>query len=162
MKNLFLLRHAKSSWADPATDDFDRPLNKRGIEAATLMRAHLSKVKVRPDLVLCSPARRAKETYDLVAPALKGAEVVFDKKLYIFDYRPVLERIGAVEDKVSTLLVIAHNPALEELTQWLTSADLAKFPTGALACFKVSVKSWKDLAQGGCTLSAFIRPKELG
>jgi len=164
---LLLLRHAKSSWADPGIRDHDRPLNDRGRRAAAAMGEHLRAQSWQPDVVLCSSARRACETAALL-DLPSSAELVVEHDLYLADPDTVLHRIRAVDDRAGTVLVIGHNPTMHELALDLVDdgdTDALrrmgeKYPTGALAVFDVD-EVWPALAPGTTYLAAFVTPREL-
>ena len=167
MKRLFLLRHAKSSWDDAELVDHDRPLAPRGRRAARLIAEHLGREGVAPALVLCSSARRTRETLERVAPALgDGISVKIERDLYAASEQRLLERLRAVEDGVESLMLIGHNPGVEQLALSLAGSGqkLAglrrKYPTGALATLEFSGR-WGDLRTGSAELMGFITPKQL-
>jgi phosphohistidine phosphatase len=169
MKRVYLLRHAKSSWKDRSLADRDRPLAGRGRRAAKAMAAHLEAEGVRPDLVLCSPARRTRETLERVESALGGeVEVVFEEGLYGASEAGLLARLRALPGEVGAVMVIGHNPGLGELALALASegAELArmreKYPTGALATIDLPADGWSALERGGGELVAYVRPRDLG
>lgn len=168
-KDLLLLRHAKSSWDDPLLDDFDRPLAKRGRNAARRMGDWLAAQAVRPDLILCSPAKRTRETLDLIAPAL-GPDMTaeFDRDLYLATADDLLRRLQQVDSNVGTVLVIGHNPGLQDLALALAAprsrerARFAeKFPTAALARFRPKIARWSALEPRRGALIAYVRPADL-
>jgi phosphohistidine phosphatase len=167
MHRLLLLRHAKSSWDDPSLADRDRPLAPRGHRAAARMANHLRSDVPRPDLVLCSPALRTRETLDRMSNAFGDAVVVVDDELYGAGEGELLERLRAVDDRFETVAVIGHNPGIHDLAIALagSGADLdrmeAKFPTGALAVLAFD-RLWRDVSPGGGLLEAFVTPKDLG
>ncbi|HJS74470.1 MAG TPA: histidine phosphatase family protein [Vicinamibacteria bacterium] len=163
MKTLMLLRHAKSSWKDSDLADHERPLNKRGKRDAPSMGHLLSAEGLVPDLILSSTAVRARETAEAVAHAssYEGAvELVND--LYLAPPGKLLsEAQSRTPDSVGRLLLVAHNPGLEDLVEILSGAR-EPFPTAALAVFEVAIKRWKELELGVKTrLSKIYRPKEL-
>ena len=167
MSQLFVLRHAKSSWDDPALGDHDRPLAPRGRRAAKAMAGHLRRERIAPDLVLCSSARRTRETLDLIAPALgDDVAVSVEADLYAASAGDLLERLRAVADDIESVMLIGHNPGLEQLALRLaTSGDdlpdmRRKFPTGALATLSFA-GGWRDLAPGSAELIDFVKPKQL-
>jgi phosphohistidine phosphatase len=161
-KRLFLLRHAKSSWDDPALGDYDRPLAARGRKAAKLIGAYLRREEVQICLVLCSSARRARETLDVIAPP---GEIQIDRELYGASADQLLERLRRVADEVDAVMLIGHNPAIQDLTVSLVAGagGLAarKFPTGALAAL-TSTGPWRALEPSYAELAAFVTPRELG
>jgi phosphohistidine phosphatase len=173
VKTIYILRHAKSDRSDLALKDHDRPLNERGREAAPQMAAYFKSKRYKVDLVLCSTARRTVETYDLVKEALGGATVTFEESLYLAEQRQLVERLKWVEDDVKAVMIIGHNPGLEQLANGLCASPKdqdgeklhrrmrEKFSTAALAVVKMPVKSWRDVKPGAGTLVDFMRPKDL-
>ncbi len=161
LKHLLLLRHAKSSWDDPALGDHDRPLAPRGRKAAKLIGAHLRREQIGSSLVLCSSARRARETLELVSPS---GEIQIEDGLYGASADELLGRLRQVPDEVDCALLIGHNPAIQDLAAGLVadSAGLAtrKFPTGALATLTFA-GTWSELDFRRAKLDAFVRPREL-
>lgn len=166
MKRLFLLRHAKSSWDDPSLADHDRPLAPRGRRASALIEEHLRSNRVEPALVLCSSARRTRETLEGVRPALGATEVRFEDGLYEASCEELLQRLRAVPDEVESVLLIGHQPAIQELALQLAveGSELerlrAKFPTAALATLAFS-SDWSELGRESAELVAYVKPKEL-
>jgi phosphohistidine phosphatase len=170
MKSLHLLRHAKSSWKEPGLDDIERPLNRRGIGACATMAAYMAERGIAPDLVLSSPARRARETFDrLIENAGQPWPALYPEALYLAAPETLLAEIRAVDDAVGVLLVLGHNPGLAALARSLAGtgveADLAglggKFPSAALASFEFAAEQWNDVAPGAGRLVAYATPKGL-
>ena len=167
MKRLFLLRHAKSSWEDPELADYDRPLAPRGRRATKLIGAHLRRESVVPAVVLCSSARRARETLERIAPAL-GAQVPvqIERDLYAASEQALLDRLRALDDGVESVLLIGHNPGIERLALSLAGGGpgLAsvghKFPTAALATLEFDGR-WRELGASSAELTHFVTPKRL-
>jgi len=168
MRTLFLLRHAKSSWSDPTLPDRERPLAPRGRRDAQRVGEHLVRLAIVPDLVLCSSARRAGETLELVQTALwPTTSVLLEPQLYAASADHLLDRLRVVPDGVASVLVIGHNPGLQDLALRLASAgaDLerleAKFPTAALATLALPKATWSQLSRADAVLDAFVAPKQL-
>ncbi len=115
MKRLYLIRHAKSSWDDPSLDDFDRPLSKRGKHDAPLMGKLLKQKNIIPDLILSSPAKRAKKTAKKIAKELGKANIVYLDELYDASSQDLLADIKKISDTYTTVFLIAHNPRLNML-----------------------------------------------
>jgi phosphohistidine phosphatase len=168
MRRLYLLRHAKSSWEEPRLADHDRPLSERGRRAAAAMAGHCDRTGVRPDVVLCSSAVRARETLAGVLPGLGSAlQISVEDDLYTFEARDLLERIQRVDDPVGSVMVIAHNPGIEVLAGRLAAdgPDLerlrAKYPTAGLATIDLDVEAWREVATGSGHLNAFVTPADL-
>lgn len=171
MRRIFLLRHAKSSWAEAGLPDFDRPLNERGRKAARLMARHLAEADLRPAEILCSSARRTQETLSLIEPMLEGVPVSIEENLYLASRHDLMARLRKLDDRLQSVMLIGHNPGIEKLAGALCDgkgeagalAELErKYPTGTLAVLDSSAKHWAELQAGSCRLTAFVRPKDLG
>lgn len=166
MHELYLLRHAKSSWADPSLADHDRPLAPRGRRDAKRIGEHLGALGVEPDLVLCSSAARTRETLELIWPAVRTSIIEVEDGLYAAARDELLERLHSVPDDISSVLLIGHNPGLQELALVLATDSAererlaAKFPTAALATL-VFDRGWGDLSPGAATLAAYVVPRDL-
>ncbi len=170
MKQLLLMRHAKSSWEDPSLSDFERPLAARGREAAPRMGRELARRGWQPELVLVSPAARTRATWELAAAELPGpASADFPDTLYDASAESILSEAQQTPKEVKTLLILGHNPGLENLARRLAGENSnakalrrlrEKFPTAALACFEFDGK-WAGLGSGGARLTHCIRPKDL-
>jgi phosphohistidine phosphatase len=163
MKTLMLLRHAKSSWSEPDLSDHDRPLIEKGKKAAIRMGALLVEKGLVPDLILSSTARRARKTAKLAAKASGfSGEIQLLEDLYLASAGELLAEARAhAPEAASRLLVVAHNPGLEDLVGILSGRH-ERFPTAALAIFEVSIDSWNELEPGvPFKLTAVFRPKNL-
>ena len=163
MKTLMLLRHAKSSWKDSDLEDHDRPLNKRGKKDAPQMGRLLSAEGLVPDLILSSTAVRARQTAEAVAHASSyEGKIELLEELYLAPAGKLLsEAQSRAPRSAGRLLLVAHNPGLEDLVEIL-SGTREPFPTAALAVFEVEIAQWKELELGVETrLSRIYRPKEL-
>ena len=125
MKRLYLLRHAKSSWDDPTLADHDRPLAPRGRRAAKVIAEHLGREGIAPELVLCSPSRRTRQTLTRIAPGLgKSADVQIKPELYAASAADLLEVLHEVPDEVESVMLIGHNPGIQDLALSLAGAGL--------------------------------------
>ena len=161
MKTLWLLRHAKSSWDTPGADDFNRPLNKRGQKTAPLIGKYIKQLKIKPNLVLCSPAQRTSQTIKLVLEATKADwEVTYDHHIYAAGLTELLYVLTNTSNKVSTLLLVGHNPGIADLLAWLT-ATIHAFPTCTLAQISLDSNSWHNLQRGSGKLDWVITPNDL-
>ncbi len=165
-RQLLVLRHAKSSWDDPALVDHDRPLAPRGQRAVKLLADYMRREAIRPALVLCSSARRTIETYEGVRPS---GELSIESGLYGAGGDELLERLRQVPDATISVMLIGHNPAVQTLVLRLAggapeSTDLdgaeRKFPTGALATLGLDC-AWSELRPGAADLVSLIRPRDL-
>jgi phosphohistidine phosphatase len=167
MKRLYLLRHAKSSWKDTSVLDHDRPLAGRGRRAAKAIARHLREQGIEPDLVLCSTARRARETLDRIESALGTGPVQVEDDLYAASAPALLERLRSVPDTVESVMVIGHNPGLQDLALGLARPSprvheiATKYPTAALATLTSPVSSWHELDRDTAELAALVRPRDL-
>ncbi len=167
MRTLYLLRHAKSSWDDPELADFDRPLAPRGIDAAKRIAAHMRASGIAPELVLCSPAKRAKETLAGLDNAVADARVELNKDIYDATEADLLGVLHPLDPAVSSVMLIGHNPSTQRLALLLCEegglldALRAKYPTAALATLSIDDTEWHELRMGGAELAAFVKPKEL-
>lgn len=161
MKNLFLLRHAKSSWGNAALGDFDRPLSKRGISNAIQLSEYIQKHSISFDLVLSSPSERTQSTLDLVMSSLDPIPSSNLKEcIYHASAPSLIQLITEQDDEINNLLIIGHNPGLHILTETLTNESIVKFPTCAFAKI-TNFNHWKDIDTGILNLESLITPKEL-
>lgn len=164
-----LARHAKSSWGDVNLSDHDRPLNRRGRDAAPRVGRALSEAGFVPDLVYSSTSARTRETWELLGPAFsRQPEVEFHRKLYLASPRTVLDIIASAPEEVGTLLVLGHNPSTHALAAFLSRTGHPnridrlryKFPTGAVAVIELEGAGWADAEDGGELLD-FVLPRLL-
>lgn len=147
-RQLVLLRHAKSSWSHPERADHDRPLNARGRRQAPLVGAWLDEHACRPDLVLCSSARRARETVEALGEAATwDVAVRLEQDLYLAEPEGILELVAWLGDTATCLLVVGHNPGLSTLASRLAGREIA-LRTACLARFEMS-GPWTDLLRPG-------------
>lgn len=173
MKKVYILRHAKSDQGDGSIDDHERPLNARGREVVPRVGAYLKGKSYKPDLILCSTARRTVETCELVRPSLGDMTVTFEAGLYLAEAQTIIERLRRLDDTLGSAMVIGHNPGLEELADDLSQSPKTsdeerlhkrlreKFPTCALAVITLPVKRWRELKPGTGTLVDLMRPRDL-
>ncbi len=171
MKTLALLRHAKAGRIAPGLGDFERSLTPRGAKAAPRMGQAMRTLGLSPGLVLCSQARRARETWDLAAPELDGApQVQIRRDLYLAAPMTLLDAVRSAGDAAGSLLLIGHNPGLEWLVGALRGPESdpgairnlsEKFPTAGLAVLTFEAMSWRDVEQGKGRLVHFLRPGDL-
>ena len=167
MKRLFLLRHAKSAWDDPTLLDRDRPLAPRGRKAAKRVARWAKRHRVRPQLVVCSSAARARQTLQRVLPGLGEPAVWFEVTLYAAAVDTLLDRVRALPDEVDDAMLVGHNPGLMELLLLLAAPGplreraCTNVPTGALAELELEVERWADVSPGEARLREFVLPREL-
>jgi len=145
MKLVLLLRHAKSSWKHPDLGDHDRPLNKRGKGDAPLMGRLLKREDLVPDIIISSTSLRARATAEAVAKASSyDGEIVLNKSLYAAGPEAYLGVIHALSDEYVRVLIVGHNPGLEELVELLTG-EIHLMPTCSLAYVKFRVNKWSEI-----------------
>ncbi|WP_193164270.1 SixA phosphatase family protein [Microbulbifer hainanensis] len=161
MKKLTLIRHAKSSWNDPALDDFDRPLNKRGERDLPGMAQRVRDAGLVPDRLLTSIAVRALTTAQALADALElnSDQVLVQPELYAASYQSLLHQLQQQNDHWHHLMVVGHNPGLEDLGYYLTHERLTKFPTAAVLHIRLKISRWRELGESCGTVELFDYPK---
>ncbi len=172
MRRLLLLRHAKAA-QDTGEGDHARALTDRGRQDAVHMGHAMDTRGYIPNLALCSTSRRTTETWELIGPELaKSPEVKFTKDLYLASPKSIVGQIQHTKDDVKSVLLIGHNPGIEECAVRLARKPVSKaesqhldtlrekFPTCALAVLDFDVESWSDVTGGGILLE-FIRPRDL-
>jgi phosphohistidine phosphatase len=165
-RRLHLLRHAKSAWDDRSLDDHDRPLAPRGRVAARRLARRAAELGLRPDLVVCSSATRARQTLDLLAPSLGEVEIVVDGAVYQATAAELTAIVRDLPDERGEALVVGHNPGLQDLCLLLGTPSperarvAERFPTCALATLELE-GSWSDAAPASAVLVAFLTPRDL-
>jgi phosphohistidine phosphatase len=168
VKTLALLRHAKSSWDDRSLDDFDRPLAPRGVKAARRIGAELRKRKIEFDLVLASPARRVSETIGEVEKGYgEPLHARFDSRVYGASDQELLSIIRETDDEHRRILVIGHNPTLQQLAAGLAEEGSGEaraiahhYPTAALTIIELPAKTWREVEPGSGRIALFLRPRD--
>ena len=150
MKTIILVRHAKSSWKDPSLDDFDRPLNKRGKRNAPLMGKKLNDLSIIPDLLLSSPAKRARKTAIAVAKALDypKKKIMFFDKMYHASVRYLVELLKSLDDKNETIMLFGHNPSFNDFADLLLKINpINNIPTTGVCCIRFDVDQWQKIKE---------------
>ena len=161
MKTLFLMRHAKSSWDDPSLADFDRPLNERGIRNAPFMGELMRREGLVPDVIVSSPAMRARTTAELAKQAGNfTAGIVFDGRIYEASANALREVASGIDDSHASGMLVGHNPGMENFVRYLTGR-VEPMPTSALAVIELDISRWADIAEDTGHLHNVFRPKEL-
>lgn len=160
MKTLYLARHAKSFWGDQSQPDFDRPLNKRGKRDAPFMGEVLRDKKVKPDLIICSPAKRTKKTAIEIADKIRYDEkkILFDDILYEASSNAILGLIKKVDDKYESLMIFGHNPGLTLLNNHVSDQYLDNIPTCGIVALQ-SEKKWSEIGKNSFKQIFFEYPK---
>jgi phosphohistidine phosphatase len=170
---LLLLRHAKSDWSTDA-DDHDRPLSARGQTAGAEMARYMSAEEHGPEVVLCSTALRTRQTLELLLPAWpKRPSIRYERELYLAEWPQLLAALKKAPLRASPLLLIGHNPGIEQLAVALAREPHGgeerarlksmgeKFPTAALVVFEHEIPTWRSLKPGTGRLLDYVRPKDL-
>ncbi|HEY9091958.1 SixA phosphatase family protein [Parasphingorhabdus sp.] len=171
MKKLTLLRHAKSSWDDTVTRDFDRPLNEKGKRAAAVMGTFVKRGGITFDLVLASPAQRVIETLEhFVAASGLSIEPQWDRKIYLASSATLMDVLRGADPQAEHILMVGHNPGLEDLVFDLVPHDSSseprsavevKYPTASLAELTLNIDQWADIKDDCATFDRFTRPRDL-
>lgn len=163
-KTILLMRHAKSSWGDSNLKDFDRPLNSRGKKDAPKMGQLLKRLNLIPDLIVSSPADRAKATILSVIRELELDEeiITWNDDLYYGGSGDYLYAIKNTPEDCNTVMTVGHNPMTEQAIADLSSRPFnGAVPTATVACFESNVEKWKDVRPGECALKWIMSPKDL-
>jgi phosphohistidine phosphatase len=160
MGPLYLLRHAKSSWDDPALADHDRPLSTRGRRNAATLAEHVRREGIAPALVLCSTAARARETLAVVLPAIDvEAEIRLEDALYGASADELLDRLRSVPETAGSVLVVGHNPTLEDLAARLAPGEAPeRLPTCAFVELEAA-GPWANLGESPCRIVSVTIPR---
>jgi phosphohistidine phosphatase len=170
MLTLSLLRHAKSSWKNPTLADRDRPLATRGETDAPVMGKAMAERGIDPDLVLCSSARRTRDTLALVLPELKvEPKVVYDDALYHATPAEMLDMLHAIQPGANRVMLVGHNPEIQSFALDLVGSGpkhyrdrlREKYPTAGLAVINFASGLWSSIAVNSGTLTLFLTPREL-
>ena len=160
MKTLFILRHAKAGSGNIDTADFDRALKREGLEDAAFIGSLLGENDIEPDLIISSPARRAAQTAAVVKETARfSREIRFDERIYEASPQALLQVVSEVEDKNDTVLLVGHNPGLENLIEMLTGKPQS-MPTAGLAKIHLQLESWSRVAPGSGQRKSFVSPKD--
>jgi phosphohistidine phosphatase len=170
MLTLSLLRHAKSSWSNPTLPDRERPLATRGVTDAPLMGKAMAERGIDPELVLCSSARRTRDTLDLVLPELRvEPKVDYIDALYHASPEEMLEMLHGIQPGANRVMLVGHNPEIQAFALDLVGAGpkhfrdrlSMKYPTGGLAVINFASGLWKSVGVNSGTLNLFLSPKDL-
>lgn len=162
MKTLYLIRHAKSDWDNPLLSDFDRPLNKRGKKNAPFMGNVLAKARIRPDLILSSPAVRAQMTAIEIAKKVgyKDDSIVYNETLYEADCTAIEYVLQSIPFTQKTVFLIGHNPGLTEFAQYISGYRIENIPTCGIVCVKLQKDDWSSITENSAQFISFDYPKK--
>jgi len=160
MKTIFLLRHAKSSWENSDLSDFDRPLNQRGLETAPFMGEIIFKNQFQIDLIVSSPATRARQTAILVKEAAKiNGEIEYDDGIYEASPPRLVKVLSEIVEKYQSAMLVGHNPGMEGLVKFL-AGEIQPMPTAALAVIDLKIDKWNEINADCGTLRTLLRPRK--
>lgn len=160
MKRLYLIRHAKSDWSNPKLDDFDRPLNKRGKKNAPFMGKILYQKAVNPDLIISSPAYRARTSAVKIAKEIHyHDEIIFNEYLYQASLKTSLEIVNFIDDTYDCVFIIGHNPSLNVLAFYLIDFN-ENIPTSGIIEIEFSCDSWREVNKSNAKFVSFEYPKK--
>ncbi len=162
MKRLYLARHAKSSWKDPELEDFDRPLNKRGESDAPIMGQRLRKRKTEIDLIISSPAKRAKKTAEILAKPISivPREIQWLESVYAAGSQTLLHIVRKIDNACQNVMLVGHNPGLTILAERLTGIKINNIPTCGIVAVDFEVDSWNSIRDAKGRLVFFDFPKK--
>ena len=162
MKRLILIRHAKSSWSDPQATDFERKLNKRGKRDAPFMAEKLAQRGIEADLIISSPAKRARKTAKHMAKAIgyTPAKIVFHEEAYSFSAADVFPILRDVDDQYEIICFVGHNYGLTDLAEQLTGEQLLNIPTSGMVGMTCRIANWSEMRPGCAQLEFFDYPKK--
>jgi phosphohistidine phosphatase len=163
-KTLYLVRHAKSSWDDPSLDDRDRPLNTRGRHTAPEMGRRLVEQGHQPELIISSPANRARSTAAKIAAEIgyDPADIHHEEALYFAGVFRMCEVVEAVPDSYNSVMLVGHNPEMTSLLNAISDASIGNMPTCAIAIIRFEMDSWADLRSEEGILIGYDYPKGTG
>ncbi len=163
MKTLIITRHAKSSWNNDALSDFQRPLNKRGIQDAPVMADRLTNRGPAPELVLSSTAVRALETTDLLMSALglDKKSLLTTDTIYEAPLSALEQAVSSLPEHITVAMMVGHNPGVSSLGNFLCSKSNLQMPTCAMACFELDIESWEDIYRDCAAMRWYDYPKNL-
>ena len=157
LRKIILLRHAKSSWKDPLLRDFDRPLSKRGVKDTKLMKEHIVSLVMGVDEIYSSPSVRTSQTINQLVPEI--SHVNYLASLYLGDVSVVLSLLESIQTRIKTVMIVGHNPCIQEMMEILWKKPVEKFPTCAAAVFSLK-NSWSKTATPIGNLEKFIKPSD--
>ena len=163
MKELYIIRHAKSSWSNPELNDFDRGLKKRGKEDIAFMAKWLKNRVKNPDIILSSPAKRAKKTLKAIKKEFRVNEkdILFDERIYEASLDDLLDVLTSIENSKNIVFLIGHNPSLNELSEFLSGIYIANIPTSGIVGIEFDIDRWRDILSKKGKMILFEYPKKL-
>ncbi|MDD5406620.1 MAG: histidine phosphatase family protein [Sulfurovaceae bacterium] len=162
MKTIYFIRHAKSDWSKENIADLDRGLTKRGSKDLKSMSSYLLKKKIKPDLILSSPALRAKKTAKKISKKIKyNKDIKYMDELYMPDPKTILDILSDQKNKNKNIFLVNHNPALTDLANMLADEKIDNIPTLGIVAIKFDIKKWEDIKDHKGNIDFFVYPKLL-
>ncbi|MGE0561921.1 MAG: histidine phosphatase family protein [Flavobacteriales bacterium] len=161
MKSIHLIRHAKSSWDNLATSDFYRDLNERGLRDAPMMAEKLKQSGCDPEYILCSPAKRTTKTAEIVAKKLNFSQncINFEQRIYEATLKTILDVLNEIPNHFNQVVLIGHNPAITQLSNYLTNDYIDNIPTCGIVKIEMDIDDWQHIVEGIGRKLFFIYPK---
>ena len=161
MKTIYLLRHAKSDWANADLNDYDRPLNKRGKNDAPEMGKKLKELYVIPELIISSPAKRTRQTIKKICEKINYPfnNIIFDESVYLSSLKNLITLVNAIDDNYKTVLLVGHNPGITMLNNYLTEDYIDNIPTCGFVEINMEIDHWNEIIQGVGIKKYFIYPR---
>jgi phosphohistidine phosphatase len=161
MKTIYFIRHAKSDHSTQC-DDFERPLNKRGEKDAPFMAKRLKHYKVKPDIIITSPAKRTFDTAMIIANTLKYSkkDILIKDELYDSTYNEYLKVIQNIDNKHKKVFLIGHNPAITEVCEFLSNSIIGNIPTSGIFCIKFATDDFQKIEAESGKVMFFDLPKK--
>jgi len=163
MKKLYILRHAKSDWSDSSLDDFDRGLKKRGKNDIKLISLWIKKQHIKPDLIISSPAKRAKKTLEIFKNILdlKKDIIIFDPKVYEANITYLIKMLSKLDNSYKEVFLIGHNPSLNELVELFTDTIITNIPTSGVITIEFDINKWSEIKRKKGKILFFMYPKKI-
>lgn len=160
LHKLYLLRHAKSDWSVPGQKDIDRVLSTRGLNDAPRIGRKLYDMEVMPDLIICSPSQRTRQTAELVCEQLKfdHESILFNQDIYEASMRTLFNTIASLDNQHKSAMLIGHNPGFTYLAEYLTNEVINNMPTCSVVCVEFDINGWEEVSGGLGGLKWFIHP----
>ncbi|MDP3464724.1 MAG: histidine phosphatase family protein [Sulfuricurvum sp.] len=162
MKTLYIIRHAKSDWNDLSLSDFERPLNKRGQKNTLFMGELLAHNNVHPDLIVSSPAVRAKATAKEIAKIVNydTKKIVYEDTLYMADVNAIEGVLKKISSSKKTVFIIGHNPDLTLFAEYISGYDIDNIPTCGIFCVTLKNDDWQSIGRNMAEFVSFDYPKK--
>lgn len=160
MKNILLMRHAKSDWENQLSDH-QRPLNKRGKRDAPRMAQEIMNQGLLPEFILSSDSQRTRDTLGLMNKSLVGSKIEYTSSLYLASANEIIACISQLDDQFDTVMILAHNPGMTDVFYELANARIDNVPTAGVGCIRFDVNKFSEIRNTTGELHYFVYPKML-